>query len=221
MSEPTIEVQPREERGTSANRRLRAENKIPAVVYGAGKESIPIVVDRPQVLELLKKSAGANTIFLLKMKGTKQSRHTMIREMDVDPLTRKIQHIDFQRILLDEKVKVRVPIELLGTPTGVKNEEGVLDFITREVEVQCLPGDIPNQLEVDITELHVGQHVEVSDLQVSDKVVVLDDPGRVVAAVAHARVVEEVEEEEEMLLEADAEEPEVIGRTGDDDEEES
>ncbi len=142
----------------------------------------------------------------------------MVREVVVDPISRQIIHIDFQRVLMTEKVKVQVPIELVGVPEGVKNQGGVLDFITRELELECLPGDIPAQLELDVAALEVGQHVQVKDLELPAKVEMLEEPDRVIASVAHSRVALEVEaaeaeaEGEEVLLEAEPEEPEVIGR---------
>jgi large subunit ribosomal protein L25 len=218
MAELKIEVQRREETGKGPSRRLRAGGMIPAVVYGGGKEPVPIQVERNVVLQLLKQGGGENAVFLLKLSGTGKSRHTMVRKIDVDPISRQVAHIDFQRILLTEKVRVQIPLELVGEAWGVKNEGGVLDFITREVEVECLPTDIPQKLEVDVSELYVGQHLEVKDLVIPPGVEVMDEPDRVMAAVAHSRVAAEVTEleegleEEEGLLEAEKEEPEVIGR---------
>ncbi len=212
MSDQILEVHPREGRGTNSNRRLRAAGKIPAVVYGGGKESVPIEVDRKSVLDLLKVTGTENAVFLLKLSGTGKERHTMIREMEVDPVNRQILHIDFQRIEMTKKVRVSVAIELTGTPEGVKNEGGILDFVTREVEVECLPGDIPRHLTVDVSALHVGQHVEAGALDVPKDVVLLEDLNRVIASVAHPRLAVEAEEPTEELIEAEREEPEVIKR---------
>src|SRR5258708_24996594 len=159
MSEMTIEVQPREQTGTNPNRRLRGSGKIPAVVYGAGKDSLPIEVDRKRLIDLLRSSGGDNAVFLLKLAGTGQERHAMIRDMQLDPITREILHLDFQRVVMTEKVRVQVAIELAGTAYGVKTEGGVLDFSHREVHVECLPGDIPKAIELDVSDLHLGQHL--------------------------------------------------------------
>lgn len=212
MSDLTIEVHPRVARGSTASRRMRAAGKIPAVVYGGGKETVPIEVDRKTVLDLLKETGRENAVFLLKLAGTEKKRHTMIREMDVDPVSRQILHIDFQRILMTEKVRVQVPIELVGTAEGVKNEGGILDFVTRELEVECLPGDIPRHLTVDVSPLHVGQHLEAKELQIPAGVTLLESLDRVIVSIAHARVVVEEEEAPETLIEAEREEPEVIRR---------
>jgi len=215
MGDLTIEVEPREAIGKGPNRRLRRSGKLPAVVYGGGREAVPIQVKGTAVLDLLRAGGGENAIFLLKLSGTSKSRHTMVRKIDVDPVSRQIMHIDFQRVLLDQKVKVQVAVEVEGEAVGVKNEEGILDFITREIEIECLPTEIPQALLVDVSELHIGQHLEVKDLRVPPGVEVLEDPERVILAVAQSRVAESLEEEveeEEELLEAGVKEPEVIGR---------
>src|SRR5436305_9785403 len=203
MSETmTIEVQPREETGKNANRRSRARGKIPAVVYGGGKESVSIEIDRKTLVDMMKGHGGENPIFLLKL-GDKD-RHAMIRNLQVDPVSRQVIHIDFQRVLLDQKVRVSVPVELVGTPVGVKVDGGLLDFGTREVHVECLPGQIPKHPEADVTSLHVGQHVEARDLKLPEGVVLLDETEKVIAAVTHGRI-----EAEEEGTEGQAE-PEVI-----------
>ena len=220
MSEMNIKVQRREQTGKSANRQLRATGALPAVVYGDHKDPVPITIDRKKVIELLKKGGGENAVFKLELEGAKASRHAMIRDLQVDPISRRIIHIDFQRINLSEKVKVEVAINLLGEPSGVKNEGGVLDFITREVEVECLPNDIPQSLVLDVSELKIGDHVEAGQLTLPESVELMDEPERVIVSVSHSRVEAEIEELEaeaeaegaETLIEAQADEPEVIGK---------
>ena len=218
MSDITLEVQSREETGTSPNRRLRAAGFIPAVVYGGGLDPVAIQVERKTLHDLFKQTGGENAVFLLKMAGTDQKRHSMVRELTIDPITRQVVHIDFLRILMTEKVKVQVPIDLAGTPAGVKNDGGVLDFITREVEVECLPGDIPQTLELDVTALEIGAHYEAKDLELPKSVELMVELDKVIVAVAHSRVATEVEEAEAEaaeagLLEEEAAEPELIGRS--------
>jgi large subunit ribosomal protein L25 len=208
MAELTIEVQKREATGKNANRQLRSRGKIPAVLYGGGRESVPIEVDRKTVIELLKKSGSENAVFLLKLAGSGKERHAMVRELQLDPVERAIVHIDFQRIEMSQKVRVEVPVEVVGTAYGVKNEGGLLDFVTRSLHVECLPGDIPAHLTVDVSPLHVGQHVEVRQLEVPKGVAILDDPGRVIVSLAHART-EAPPAAEEAAAAAPAE-PEVI-----------
>ncbi len=207
MSETmTIEVKPRQETGKNANRRARSAGKIPAVVYGGGKESVAIEVDRKTLVDTMKGHGGENPIFLLKL-GDKE-RHAMIRHMQTDPVSRQVIHIDFQRVQMDQKVRVLVPIELMGTAYGVKVEGGMLDFVTREIHVECLPGDIPKHIECDVTDLHVGHHVEVKDLKIPENVAVLEDPDRVIVALGHSRL----EAAPAEGAEGETAEPEVIKR---------
>lgn len=203
----TLEVNPREQTGKNANRRSRAAGKIPAVVYGGGKESVAIEVDRKTLIDTLKGHAGENPIFLLKL-GDKE-RHAMIRNMQTDPVSRQVIHIDFQRVLMDQKVRVAVPVELQGVPYGVKTEGGMIDFVTREVHVECLPGQIPKHVDIDVTGLHLGQHVEARDLKLPEGVELLDEPDRVIASVGHHGK-HETEAEAEGV---DRSEPEVIKKT--------
>ena len=222
MSDIVLQVHEREVSTKNANRRLRATGQVPAVVYGAGLDPVPIRVDQRKVEEILKTGAGGNTVFLLQLHGTDQQRHAMIRELQSDAITGEMIHIDFQRIVMDQKVRVEVPIELFGEAIGVKNEGGLVDFVTREIEVECLPGQIPEHFEVDVTPLHIGQHVEAGELELPEGVELLVEPERVIVSVSLRKIIEEeVEEEveEEMLIEAETEEPEVIsrGKTEDED----
>lgn len=214
MSELTIQVEEREERGKNAMRRLRASGFLPAVVYGAGKDTVPIKVERRAMLELLRTSTSEHAVFLLKLGGSDATRHAMIKEMQVDAVTRRIEHIDFQRVRMDVAVTVAVPVELIGTPTGVRNEGGVIDFVTREVLIEALPGDLPDTLTLDVDELHMGQHLEVKDIVFPGNVTLADDAERTIVSVVAPRAIIEEEPEEDELLEADVDEPEVIGREG-------
>lgn len=208
----TLEVQPREESGKNSNRRLRERGLVPAVVYGGGRDPLPIQVDKRTLLNLMRSSQGQNPVFLLQLAGTDKSRHAMIREMQVDPVTRQVLHVDFQRVLMTEKVRVAVHVELVGLPVGVKSDGGLLDFVTREVHVECTPDRIPAKIEVDVSELHVGQHLEASDLSLPDGVTLTDDPGRVIASVSHMRAAEAAAPAEEGLIEGEQAQPEVIKR---------
>lgn len=215
MSELSIEVQSRDRIGSRAARRLRREGLIPAVVYGGERDTLPIQVDRRALLDLIKEAGSENAVFVLELAGSKgKTRHCMVRDMEVNPLTREIVHVDFIRIDMSRKVEVEVPVELVGIPLGVSEDGGILDHITREVEVECLPGDIPNHLEVDVSELHIGQNVTIGDVSLPAGVELIDDPERVVASVVVPHIEEEPEEEEEMLLEAEMAEPELVGREG-------
>jgi large subunit ribosomal protein L25 len=213
MSERSIEVTRRQTVGANANRRLRAAGKIPAIVYGGGKDSVSVQLDRKTMIELLKSGGSDNAIFLLKLADSGgQERHAMIRDLQVDPVSRQVVHIDFQRIEMTEKVKVEVPVELVGTAYGVKTEGGLLDFVHRTVQIECLPGDIPRVIELDVTPLHVGQHFEASELQLPEGVSLADEPDRVIVSLGHAKVEAAAAAGGEGLIEAAKAEPEVVKR---------
>jgi large subunit ribosomal protein L25 len=165
-------------------------------------------VEKRALLDLMR-STGHNPVFQLQLAGTDKSRHAMIREMQIDPVSRQIIHIDFQRIVLTEQVRVLVPIEVKGLAYGVKNEGAILDFPTRQVHVRCLPTKIPPKFEVDVTELHVNQHIEAKDLTLPEGVLLDEDPDRVIVSCKHERVQEEAPAAD-ALLEAAPAEPEVI-----------
>jgi large subunit ribosomal protein L25 len=188
------------------------------VVYGAGKDPVAIKVERTSFLDLLRATGSENAVFLLELAGTGKQRHTMVREIDSDPITRRIRHIDFQRVLMDETVRINVQVELTGTPEGVKTHGGVLDFVTREISVECLPGAIPQQFVLDVSDLEIGDHLEASDLDLPKGVELLEEEDRVIVSIAAPRLEEEEEEEDDLLLETPSAEPEVIGRGKDDDE---
>ncbi len=216
-----ITVERREGLGKEAVRKLRQVGKIPGVVYGGGKEPFSIAVDRHAVQELLKQKAGENTIFLLKLKGAKQQRRAMIREIQIDPMTRDFIHIDFIRVTRGQKLTVSVPVELVGDCAGVRHG-GVLDFSTREIEMEVLPRELPEKITVDISELDMDQNITVEDLAdlMPKSARVREDPGRVVVTIAAPRAAA-VEEEEAAeggeapeLVITERAEPEVIGGKG-------
>ncbi len=211
MTELTIEVAKREALGKNANRRLRASGGIPAVVYGGGREPVAIQLNRKGFLDLMRQGSGENTVFLLRLAGTDSSRHTMIRDMQVNRLTNEVQHVDFLRVEMNQRIRVEVHIELTGTAIGVKNEDGLLDFVTRAIEVECLPADIPEHLSLDVSSLHVGQHLEAKDIALPKGITLMTEPERVIASVGHGRL-EHHGAGGEGLLEAGAVEPEVMAR---------
>ncbi len=199
-----LEVETREELGKGPNRRLRAVGRLPANVYGLGLKSFAISVEPRRVEDLLRSGSGRNTILTLSMKGGDESRDVMIREIQRDPVHEGLRHVDFVRVDPNRKMQVRVPVNLLGSPEGVKNEGGLIDFIHREVLVNCLPSAIPAHLDGDISELHVGQQLTVKDLRLLEDVEMIDDPDMVLVVVAQPRVEEEpVAAEEEVVTEAD------------------
>jgi large subunit ribosomal protein L25 len=210
MNESVIEVQRREGTGKGVSRRLRAAGVVPAVLYGAARDPLAIQVPRKTVLNLFKEGGHENRIFLLKLTGTEQTRHAMVRDLQVDPTTNEISHLDFQRIAMDEKLRVKVRVELVGTAYGVKTEGGLLDFVTRELEVECLPSAIPSEIRVDVSDLRVDQHVEARELTLPEGVEYVGAPEAVVVSIKHARVEEAAPAAEGVA--AVAAEPEVIQR---------
>jgi large subunit ribosomal protein L25 len=210
MAELSLEVVRRETTGKGVARRLRADGKVPAVVYGGHREAVPIVVDRKTVSDLIHKSQhGMRSIFLLKMSGTDQQRHAMIKDLQIDPISRKVTHIDFVRVVMDEVIKVTIPVRVNGTALGVK-EGGVLDFQVRELHVECLPNAIPDSIDVDVSNLGTHDYVRVSDLALPQGVKVLDDPERVVVGVTQIRAEAEPTPAEGVAVAAEPAEPEVI-----------
>ncbi|MEM6455072.1 MAG: 50S ribosomal protein L25 [Acidobacteriota bacterium] len=207
MSDFVLEVEERHETGKNVNRRLRAAGKVPAVVYGGDRAPTPIQVERRDVERLMRSAENENIVFLLKLAGTERTRHTMVRALDYDPVTRAMLHIDFQRVDLSQPVRVTVPLETVGVAPGVKVDGGLVDFVTREIEVECLPNQIPGHVSVDISSLELGQHVEASALTLPEGVALLTDAERVILSITGSAM--EIEEEE-----GDGEdvEPEVIAR---------
>jgi large subunit ribosomal protein L25 len=187
MAEVTLEVSRREKSGKEIAKKLRAAGKVPAVVYGGHKEPVAIEVDRKAVSELVQKSDhGVRSIFLLKMAGTDQQRHAMIKDIQIDPVSRKMTHIDFVRVVMDEVVRVTVPVHVVGTAIGVK-EGGILDWQVRDLHVECLPNAIPDKIDIDVSPLGSHDYYRISDLTLPEGVKVLDDPERVVVGVTHLR----------------------------------
>src|SRR5437016_6822271 len=213
----TLEAQPRSAGNKNEARRVRRGGKIPAVVYGAGQESLPVAVDPRQVSRILNSETGHNTIFDLALDGAKSK--AMIVDWQYEPIKGKLLHIDVKRIAMDKKLAVMVPILLKGEPAGVKQQGGILEQMLREVEVECLPGDIPSHIDADVSELVFGKVLRVSDLPHSDKVKFLTDENQPVAHVTAVKE-EEVATPEAAAAEAAAgpAEPEVIKKGKQDEE---
>ena len=214
MAEVTLEVTRRETTGKEVAKKLRRDGKVPAVVYGGHRDPVAITVDRKSVSELIQKSEhGIRSVFLLKMAGSDQQRHAMIKELTINPISRKMTHIDFVRVVMDEMVKVTVPVHIVGTAIGVK-EGGLLDFQVRDLHVECLPNAIPDSIDVDVTNLAHHEYIRVKDLKLPEGTKVSDDPERVVVGVTHAKADAVVD----AVAEAAVAEPEVIkkGKTDED-----
>ena len=209
IEQNTLEAQPREAGTKNHARRVRREGKIPAVVYGAGKDSLPISVDPRHVMRILNSETGHNTIFDLALSGGERSK-AMIVDWQYEPIKGKLLHIDLKRIALDKVLRVSVPIFLVGESAGVKQEGGIMEQMLREVEIECLPGDIPSHIDADVSHLTFGKVLRVSELPHSDKIKFITDENQPVAHVTSVKE-EVVATPEAAAAEAAAPtEPEVI-----------
>jgi len=177
-----LEAQPRTAGTKNDARRVRREGKVPAVLYGAGKDAVPVSLDPRQVSRILHSQTGYNTIFDLALDGGERTK-AMIVDWQYEPIKGALLHIDLKRIAMDVKITVNVPIVLKGEAAGVKQQGGILEQILREVEIECLPGDIPAFIEADVSELVFGKVLRVSELPHGDKLEFLTDPNQPVATV--------------------------------------
>jgi large subunit ribosomal protein L25 len=209
MPEIVVAAQGRTDTGQNVNRRLRTQGLIPGVVYGAAKESIAVAVSPKEITTILRSASGENTLFDLDLDGKR--RKVILKEFQLEPIKGQILHADFYEVALDKMLEVKVHVELHGTPVGVKVQGGIIDFVTRELEVECLPTDIPEKIVLDVSELELGKHLRVSDLTAPPKVKILTEPDIVVVHVVAPRA-EEVAVVAEVAAEgATAAEPEVEG----------
>lgn len=205
----TVQAETRETFGKNVTRRLRHSGRIPAVLYGSGGPSVSVTVDPKAIIRILHSEAGHNAIFTLQIPGKAPAR-VMLREWQWEPIKGGLMHVDMVRIARDEKLRVRVPIRITGEPQGVKIQGGVLEFVLREVEVECLPDDIPEHITLDVSDLVIGRQLRVSDLPVVASIKVLAEPGRVVAHVVTPKAEVEPVAETVEAAEAAPAEPELI-----------
>jgi large subunit ribosomal protein L25 len=185
IEQNTLEAQARLAGTKNHARRVRREGKIPGVVYGAGKDATPVSVDPRHVLRILRSESGHNTIFDLALDGERTK--AMIVDWQYEPIKGSLLHIDLKRIAMDKALRVNVPIVLQGVPVGVKTEGGILEQMLREVEIECLPGEIPSHIDVDVTELTFGKVIRVSDLPHSGRIKFLSDANQPVAHVTSVK----------------------------------
>lgn len=217
MHEVTLTAHRREGRGKEQAKKLRDNAQIPGVVYGHGKPAVPITISAQDLLPLFHAGARDNTIITLKLEGAKQALTAIVRAIQTEPIFNKLIHIDFQEILLTEKIKVPVHIELAGEAPGLK-EGGIIEHILHTVEVSCLPADIPDKIVLDVSGLKLGHSLHISDIA-AEKYQVLGAPTQPIVSVIAPRA---AEEETAAAAPAAAEapaEPELIGRKKTEDEE--
>jgi len=215
MTQRFINAEVRSELGKNASRRLRVEGKVPAVFYGQGQEATSLAVDPKEVVKMLTSDTGRNSIFKLKL--GEQASDVMVKEFQLHPLHGNLLHVDFVHISMDEVMEFEVPVEVSGTAKGTKLG-GVLDVVLRTIEVECLPRDVPSEIQVEVSELEIGDSLRVADLKIdTSKIKVLSDSDFVVVTVAAPQVEEEESVEDEL---ESAAEPELIRRGKPEEEEE-
>ncbi len=208
MAIVSLEAARRADVGKGVARKLRAGGRVPAVYYGRGEDSIPLTISLKELESVIHSAEGSNVIVDLKVSGDKpKDRKALIREIQRDPVAGLILHLDLQHISLTERITVQVPIVLVGTPTGVKDAGGILEHLLREVEVECLPTEIPSKLEVDVSGLAIGDSLHVSDIK-TERAEIKTEMDRAIAAVVPPTILEEVKPAEE-VVEA---EPELIAK---------
>jgi large subunit ribosomal protein L25 len=208
-AEKNVEAKPRQGGGKNDARRLRQSGLIPAVVYGAGQDSQAIAVDPKQIRRILNSESGHNSIFDLTLDGN--AAKVMIVDWQYEPIKSALLHVDLKRIAMDKVLRVSVPIVLKGESPGVKVQGGVLEQLLREVEIECLPADIPGHIDVDVSKLEFGQVIRVSELPHEGKLKFITDEGQPVAhVVAVKEVVEAAPAEAAVDAAATTAEPEVI-----------
>ena len=185
----TITAKPRQARGKNEARRLRVQGLTPAVLYGAGSESVAVAVSPKEVAKILHSKSGHNTIFNLTVDGS--STPVMIVDYQNDPVRDSLLHVDLKRIDLTKRIVVKIPIVIVGEPKGVKLQGGLLEVIKREIEIECLPNEIPEQFTVDVTELMIGQNLRAGAISLTESQKLTSSPDQVIAHVIALRAEEE------------------------------
>lgn len=208
--EATLQAERRSERGKNEARRHRAAGRLPAVVYGragdGAEASVAVTVDPKALLKILRSESGTNTIITLDLEGRKAP--VLVKDYQLDPVTHALLHADFYRVSMDRAITVTVPVVLKGEARGVKQQGGMLDFVTRQFEIECLPGEIPEHIEVDVTELLIGQGVRIRDVAEGARWKPVSEPDTMLVHVVAPRA-EETPEPEAAAAPAGAE-PELI-----------
>lgn len=209
MAQKIVEAELRTDTGKNVARRIRQAGRVPGILYGDMREAFSLTLNPKQLSAVLRSESGQNTIFNLQVSGG-ETTPVMIVDTQFEPVRGHLLHTDLKRIAMDKKLKVSVHVVLTGESPGVKLQGGILEVVLREVEVECLPTDIPEQLQIGIETLEMGHYIRVADLQktTEGKIQILSDPDGVICHVVAPKA-EEVKPEEEEAAEA-AEEPELI-----------
>jgi large subunit ribosomal protein L25 len=204
-----VEAAPRAQRGKNEARRLRLTGKVPAVLYGGKGDAVTLAVNAKQVGAILRSTTGHNTLFQVDLGGKHEP--AIVKDWLTDPITGKLLHVDLLRVAMDVRMRVEVPVHTFGEPSGVKVQGGVFEVVEREVEVECLPADIPSEFRVDVSGLALNQALRAKDLPIdAAKIKLITDPERVLAHVVTLKVEEEKPAEAVAAEGAAPAEPEVI-----------
>jgi large subunit ribosomal protein L25 len=212
--EAILEATTRDTFGKNEARRTRRSGRVPAVLYGAtgdakNRDATPIAVDPRALLKILHSESGANTLISLKLAGSADSR-VLVKDFQLDPITHEVLHADFYRIAMDRMLRVTIPVTVKGEAKGVKQQAGILEFIRREIEIECLPADIPENVEIDVSELMLHQGVRIRDVATNPKWKSLTDPDTMLVHVILPKAEEAPATAEAAAAPAVAAEPEVI-----------
>jgi large subunit ribosomal protein L25 len=214
-----IKAEKREVFGKNASRRLRKEGMVPVILYGSNEVNVPLTLEKEALFKILRSETGENTVFEVSFNS--ETRNVMIKDLQQDPVSDEILHADLIQIAMDKVIRVSVPVVTVGDAVGVKTEGGFVDFITREIEVECLPQDIPEHIEIDISHLHLRQSFKVGDVNVSEGIKLIADPDSMLVHIELPTKEEiEIEKEEEEEVISEEEEPEVIKKEKPEEEEE-
>ena len=203
-----IKAETRKEVGKNAAGRLRRQGLVPAILYGGKTASQPLTLKKKDILEILKSQTGENTIFRVTIDS--QEKDVMLKDIQINPVTDELTHVDLIEISMDKPVRVAVPVELVGEPVGVKVEGGVADFVLRELEVECLPREIPEAIKIDISNLHIHQSIKVQNLDLPAGVRVYADPNAAIVVISSVAEEAAPAPTEEVIEGAEAKEPELI-----------
>lgn len=214
-----IKAEKRTELGKNASGRLRRQGLAPAILYGESAGSIPLTLRKKDIIKILKSETGENTIF--RVGYDSEEKDVMIKEVQIHPVTDELLHVDLIQISMDKPVRVSVPVELVGEPVGVKVEGGLVDFLLRELDIECLPRDIPEAIAIDISHLHIHQSFKVMNLELPPGVKVLHEPQTAIVVISSVAEEAAPATAEEVVEGDEIKEPEVIKKERKKEEEET
>lgn len=210
MSEDIIIVSKRETLGKAASNQLRKSGMIPAVVYGLGEPPVAVAISPKVAAKVIASETGLNSVIYMQREGTDIKRHVVIKDVQRNAVTGRLRHIDFLRVDPTHKIRVKVPVKLIGIAYGVKTQGGMLDFVHRHIEIECLPNLIPAHIDVNVEDLKVGDSVRFDQLGLASTLTILGDAHEVVCAI-HAKVAEEAAPAAEGVVAA---EPAIVAAKG-------